>query len=390
MLHRVTHHHHLRFIHTKKAHIIISVSLRQFAYGMMAVFIPIYLFTLGFSFTQIAIYHIIVFSLATLVMWPVMAYIRRYGVNHALAMSYIFTAFHVLGLYISQYTNTGLIIAGLFGALMGSVYWTAQWVSLTKIFDKKHMSENVGNLKILSFAAISTGPLVGGIIADTAGPSYALLTSFAVLVLAIFVIQKELKTEKQDLSEFKLQVPKKYVLRDSFSNVGMSFQAATGEFMWPLFIWLTIGNFSGLGIMFTSSAILAAIVMKIYSKKDDTSKHDLFKLAIYLRSAVFLFRPLAQAFGQFFVVEQAAGATDAMYSTAYGSRYVKHAKEAGAEKYIFYFETIGKLGVILMWVLFLLFISLFHESTAIRIIFIIAFPMTLLAHLLNRPIRSTS
>jgi len=372
---------------SKKAHVVISLTLRRFAFGLMGMFVPIYLLTIGLSLVEVVLFNIATSILRMAFLWPVTINIQKNGAHHTLAYSYITMSLFILSLYLAQFSSVGIILALFLVPLTSAAYWAARWDDLATIFGKKHMTEQMGNISILAILASVAAPIIGGMVADTAGPEYALLLTFAVLLLAITVIRRELKSEKPSSSKPKLDISFSSMIRDAVANIGSIFQGEVAVYMWPLFIYLTLSTFTSVGIIIGIGTIASIGLIKVVSRFDDRGVYPVFNIGVLLKMVVHGLRALVITFNGFLATNIASDTANSFLEAPYVSRYMKHAKEAGVTSYVFYFEMLGTIGAVVAWSLLLVFLLAFDQTSAFQLMFLVAVPFTALMALINKPIK---
>ena len=166
-MHHQEHHHHIHLlnfkVNKKLREIYATLSLRTFALSLAGIFIPIYLYTLGYSISQVLIYLIVyhfVHGTASVTSSPKLA--KYLGVKHLMILSMPFYFLFILGaaflLDLFWFPYWGLaVLAGI----ANSLYWVGYLSEFAKFSDKKHRGGETSIFNILSSGAAALGPLIG-------------------------------------------------------------------------------------------------------------------------------------------------------------------------------------------------------------------------------------
>ena len=291
----------------------VSLSLRTFALSLIGIFVPVYLYTLGYSIREILLfvllYHLF-HALSSIFLAGKLA--KRFGVKHLmlLAMPFLFLHLVLLAL-LPSYVVIPLAVVSLLAGIGNSLYWVGYHSEFGKFSDKKHRGKQVGTANIVSAVAAALGPLIGGLIIVAFGYIALYVVVFAVLALAVvpLFLSKDFKGKK------KYEIKKVFVNRsfrqDYLPQFMWGIAGAIFLSIWPLIIYFS-GAFpeeAGLGMIFTITFIVGLFGAIVVSKLVDKMKNwfNLAKVGNVVFTGVWIIRAFANSTGMFYISEILGG-----------------------------------------------------------------------------------
>jgi MFS family permease len=211
IVHKVARRHHpwraMQF--DELAEVYTSMTLRSFGFGVIGIFVPIYLYKNGISLEAIFLFYGAFFILRV-PMSVVTAYIvGRIGPKHTIAVSTVFVvAFFGMLLTYDTYTWPLWTLAFVF-SMANTLFFIGYNVDFSKIKHAKHGGKELGWLYIFERAGAALGPLVGGLLAGFTEPEIAIAFAMTVLVASLvplFMTNEPVKVhQKISFKKFKLQ-----------------------------------------------------------------------------------------------------------------------------------------------------------------------------------------
>lgn len=345
MLHYGHHHFHiLRFGDLGALNL--SSTLRNIANGLFTILVTIYLYRLGYDLTSILFFLVICQLIWMLLIYPAMRIINRIGTTWAISISMLGNiAFALLLLTLPDYGWPLWVIAAAW-AFFVSLFWPAFRLSFAESLKNHRAGRNVGFATALLVLASGIAPAIGGTIATLAGIDVVYIISVLLFATAGLVLLRKVPPVKQE--PFKLEWR---VLKRSFSdyvaNFSFSIEDAILENIWPLFIFLFLPSYAGVGIL-SSVAVLAAIGVSLYvGKREETvGTKRYLREGLTVVSVSNLFRLIVSNAGHVFGVNALSGFGRSMALTPYMTRYYKHIQEGGMS-YVFGMMIASGLGWLL-------------------------------------------
>jgi MFS family permease len=384
-------HQHLKVHHphfTQINELYASISLYVFSFGLVGIFVPIYIYNLGFSIPRLAAYFVIL-ELTRAILSPMAALlVKKFGPKHMLILSFILMFCYVLILYSLPQAEWLLYAASVVGGGALCVFWMARHIDLASVISSKQPTSQFTTLLIFSYVAQAMSPLIGGVIATNYGIGYGFLVAGFGLLLASYPLLASLEPHipgKTDIRLFRT-APKKHLL----ASFAMNAQGSVGILIWPLFIFLAVETYQDVGIITSFSLLLTLVLLKFLGKAGDQGQNSIvLKIGSYLRSIVHTARFLAKSFLSAFGVNVLGDLTDSLASVPYAIRFYEGARKYGVTAYLTDMETIGNLGKALPWITILIVGAHFGLKNAIIVTFAIAAVLTPLMRLIE-PVSSSA
>ncbi len=163
----------------------ISMTLKTFAFSMIGVFVPIYLYQLGYSLPVIALYFVVYFSFRIPVNYLAGEFTARYGPKHTISYAYVITLLYLGMLLTMEHYNWPLWFLALSASASISLFFVAYHVDFSRIKETKNVGSELSHMYMLQRVASAIGPLMGGLIATVFGVHLVIAMSIVIVLLAI-------------------------------------------------------------------------------------------------------------------------------------------------------------------------------------------------------------
>ncbi|CAN5717382.1 hypothetical protein BH23PAT2_BH23PAT2_04730 [soil metagenome] len=238
--------------------IYISGFFRTLAISLTGVFIPIFLYDIGYSFAAIFGFYIAYFTARTFLHIPVAYIVARIGPKHTILWSFVFQIVSSLSLLTLPEAQWPLWLVATLWAAANNLFFTAYHVDFSKIKHSDHGGKEMSVANIVQHIGGAIGPIVGGIIATIFGPQYIFLVMIFMLVIGLvplFTSAEPIKI-KQKL-DFRA-LPLKRITRDLISYSGLTITHQISVTLWPLYlglfvlgtnVYLKLGALSSVGFL---------------------------------------------------------------------------------------------------------------------------------------------
>lgn len=378
-------HHHLKLhrLHfTEINELYSSLSVYAFATGLAGIFVPIYLYNLGYSITVIASFYIVSFLFKIIVYKPTIAIVTHFGPKHALLLSYLLTLCYTILLFWLAKNPWLLYPAASLGGLAHGIFWLSRHIDTATVISDKSPTTQYSNLQIFSLTASSSAPLLGGIIATMYGIAYTLLGSAIGLLVAAYPLFKTL--EPIVPTKAKLALFRTAPLKHLVANFAMNSQSIIAILMWPLFIFMIVMSYDAVGLISSASLVLIILITWFIGRMGDRGKNNqLLRLGSNSRSAVHLARGFAGSFPAVLGVNILGDITDTLASVPYAVRFYEGARQYGIASYLLDMEIVGDVAKIVMWSLLAVTSMWLGLQTALIVMFLLAAAFMPFLHLIE-------
>lgn len=272
----------------------ISLMLRSLGLGIGGIFVPIYLYDLGYSLTWIGVF----FLVSSLMRYPLEFLnghlVSKFGSKHVLTASFLALIVYFFLMQGVPYWSGWLWIAAFFLALEMSWYWVSRNMHMSQNRSHDHGSRQISRVIILQRVAAAVGPLIGGLVGALFGLEFSLLLAAFVLILAaypLFRTQDYYETRKFKFVGLKMPYT-------ALSYLGLQVNSITTLFMWPLFIYLVLGGYESIGFIIAITVVLGGFITHFIGKMGDQGKNPiLLAIGSVMEAFTNVLRGVTSSFG---------------------------------------------------------------------------------------------
>lgn len=309
----------------------------------------------------------------------------RIGYKHSIFISNIFYIAYWITLYLIGSFGLLFFIAPLFFALQKSFFWPAYNADIALGSVKQQTGREIGALfseiELISIA----GPLLGGLVSNTLG--FAALFGLSSIFMLVSVIPLFKSPDIYNKHEFSFRNFAKVFLKHPWNFFGYWGYAEDLILMslWPIFIFITVGYFFGVGVLTTISSLIATILMLyVGSLTDKMQKRPLIQLSSIFYGLTWVFRFFAETIPVLLAFDTLhkfgkASVNIPMVSLTYEIAANKGREQALAYTVFYEFSlAVGKIFTALTA------IAILAYTGSIALVFIFAGLMTLLYGLLRK------
>jgi len=305
----------------------VNAMLRGLALSITGLFIPIYLLTLGYSFTAVLSVVAFYFTFRGLIMDVVSGYVvAKIGPKHSMLTGYfvqILSSAMFLTLGSMHWPLWSLAFVWSFAS---SMYFIPFNVGFSKVKHTKYGGKELGYLNIMSRIGQVFGPIIGAVVATVFGPQYIFLAAGILLLLGSIPLLSTAEpvrlNQKLDFKGFRVGTLKV----DIISFVGVGSENSLYLYMWPLFLGLFILSgstvYAKLGFLASLSVVLGAIMAYVFGKLTDKGRgRHILRFTAVANSFIYLVKIFTNSFPMAFGLNLSSEAVSAGYRVAYFKGY---------------------------------------------------------------------
>jgi MFS family permease len=330
------------------------VAIKAFAKSMIGIFIPAYLWGLGFSIRGIAFFYIVYFFFVAVFVPFCFKAAAKWGIKHNMIAGLLISLVYIYLLYLVKY-GFPFWIAAVIGALYVAYYWSGFHADFARFTVKKETGKELGSIRFLSEMFSLAGPLAGALI----------LTRFNFTVLMFIVGFFILLSILPLLISRDRYAPYRFRFRDIFSERNtkyiLSFEATgiinvVAEMAWPLFIFISLHTYISLGAIVTVTSVLVAFLTLYIGQLADYLKTSKIVVAgSTFHSLLWIIRYFVSAAYSIFFVNLGSSISYMMFDLPY-NKFVYHRaiKEKNQTEFFIMREwsmVVGRM-VVLLFILF--------------------------------------
>ncbi|UCD20514.1 MAG: MFS transporter [archaeon] len=244
------------------------VFLKSFAMSLISIFIPVYLYLLGYGLGQIAVFFLIYSALATIFVFVAGHSVKKIGIKATILIANILNICGYLALAFLRYNPMFFYLAAvLLGAFL-TLFWVPFHTDMADNLKRKKMAQGFGTLNIVSVLAAAVAPLIGSLIASV---SFFTLFIISALIILISIVPLFFAKGTKEKATFNVKETfSHFTWRRFLGGIGFGGEHLTFYAYWPLFLFLII-SIKGLGlvttIMFITSGFFIYFISKVIDKK---------------------------------------------------------------------------------------------------------------------------
>lgn len=252
--------HFRKIIHTDFWLFEYAIWLHAVGRAMIAVFVPILLFRIGFPLRTVIIYYVLFNLLDVPLNFFAEKLVMRIGARKVIIFATLIsiTYFSIL----ANLSGPNLIVLFALAAL-DALYDTSYWVAHVYLFLKSSRSEHsagkqTGILYAIRTLAAAFGPLIGALIllfGSSRGLISASIFFFALSLIPLFRLRHTADHPRHDGMAFREFFDDPIEKRTYLTTFLLSVNAAADGLLWPLFIYTIFGT--------TESAAYVAIAISV-------------------------------------------------------------------------------------------------------------------------------
>lgn len=364
--HQNLQHQMFRIRFTELNEIFAVMSLRSLVNAMIGIFVPIYLYALGYSLANIFMFHIFMFSAEFLFEYVATNVVSKFGPKHAIAMSLPFTIVHFWMLSTLPAYGWPLWLVGVVNGVALALYWQGYHYDFSKAKRKNNVTNDLSRLYIMLAVLGAVGPFVGGYIATHYG--FGILYGVILILLSLVFIPLMKKGEKHSARKVNLRrVHLGHIARDVISYGGTGIDGSVSLTIWPLFIFFILGTYESVGLV-TSLALFLTIAVTYAVGKlvNNGNRYKYIRVGSLLDTIIYLMVIFIDSFVQVLSLNLARNVVGSLRAAPFVSEYYLHADETSRSEYIFFMEsTIDLFRIVLFAALYFMTFFLANKQALI-------------------------
>ncbi len=355
----------------------LTLGLSYFGKGLINIFIPIYFWKLGFPFWKILLFYFFISLFFIMIAFLIIPLLRKISDEMMLLVSIPFLIAYYLGLSFIVSVPFLFYVLPFLTAVHMFLFNTGYHLKFTDAVSGKHIGYELGARDAIGKVFEFSAPVIGGLIIGFLGFKINFIVGSIVLflsVLPLFFVSKR-KFPAKLSNHLVWNLLKNKDLRP-FNKVALGYGAETmvDRIIWPLFIFLVIGNiqvFGGIISLGIFISILTAYCAGFLSDKG--KRRTTIAFSSVLSSMIWVARPFL-AVPLLIIGSHISGKI--IYSplmVAWASQYYKIAKKVSAKSvFIFVQEILYHIARIVFLPILILLSLIFPTEYFFKIAFILA------------------
>lgn len=272
-----------------------SMSLRSFGFGIIGIFVPIFLYKNGASLQSVFLFYALFFILRVPFAFISGYVVGRIGPKHSIALSTLLIVVFLSMLLTYKTVGWPLSFLAIIFTVSNGLFFIAYNTDFSKIKDSKHGGKELGWLYIFERVGATFGPLIGGILASIIAPELTIVLAISVLLgslMPLFLSNEPVRLHQKIVYK---GFPWKRHVADAVSMSSFHIENVASNVMWPLLIGVTIfteGTYAKLGSVIAISMGISLFSAHLFGRLiDGNSGLKLLKYGVLLNFFVHLTRP---------------------------------------------------------------------------------------------------
>ena len=332
-----------------------SEFMRSLSLSVIGIFVPIYLYKLGYSLQDI-------FGMQ--VIWaasrPVFAYfsakcIALIGPKHTIALGTVTQIMYLAVLMSMGSMSWPIGLLGLLGSLSYALFGIALQVDFSKVKHSEHGGKELGFITICERVGSALGPVVGGLIATFINPQATIFIAITIMTLSLVPLFQTSEPMRIKQKIIIRGFPWRRHKRDFLSAPFFGIENVVSVVIWPLFVSLTIfttNTYASVGLIVSISTAAALIAIYTIGRLiDDHKGAALLNYSALMNAVMHLFRIFVTTPAQAFFVSFINEPMTAGYRMPYTKGLYDAADSVPGYRivYLTLFDLVRMGGVLLFW-----------------------------------------
>lgn len=279
------------------AEIYTSMSLRSLGFGIIGIFVPIFLYQHGVDIRGIFWFFGWVFLLRIPLAILVALVVGRIGPKHSIALSTLLFVVFLILLLTFEYVGWPLIALAFAFTVSNGLFFTAYHTDFSKVKDSRNGGKEIGWLYTFERVGSSLGPLAGGVVASIFAPELTILVAITILLaslIPLFLTNEPVKLHQHiHFNGF----PWKRHVWDFVAMSASHVENSASKFMWPLMVAVLVfteGTYAKIGSVIALATAISLFSAHMFGTFIDTKKgRQLLNYGVVLNAVVHCIRPFS-------------------------------------------------------------------------------------------------
>lgn len=252
-----------------------SAVILSFAQNTIAIFEPIYLFSLGYSLRFILGFYFISYVLYFFLLPWGGQIARTRGYEHSILYSAPFLILYYLSLFSIPYHSVFVVAALLSQSLHKALYWPGYHADIAKFGSNKERGKELSNFSLLSIFTAVAAPAFGGLVITFFGFKILFIIVACLILISnlpLLATPENFKPKPFLYKRAFMDLFRKEKRRKFFGFLGYG-EALLSIVVWPIFVSLLIVGYDKIGFLFSASVLVGVVVTLFVGRIADHHRH---------------------------------------------------------------------------------------------------------------------
>jgi MFS family permease len=273
-----------------------SIGIFAFAFSLIVIFEPIFLYKQQFPIWAIALYYAIHYALYFILLPFGGKFASRFGLERSIVASLPFFVLYFISLSAIPQAPLAILVSLVSLTLHKTLYWPAYYTIFARFSDGNNRGTELSWLGAFQYGAGIGGPAIGALIASTWGfPTLFLFAGVLILFSGIPLMRIR---HTYHITDFSYSSPWEMLRRVEYrktfiATIGWGENLVDVVF-WPLFLFVMWGNLGSLGLYLSISLLIMTIIsFAIGDKAEKVPKERLLRTYLPFMIVGYFFRMFA-------------------------------------------------------------------------------------------------
>lgn len=359
--------------------------LRSLAISLVGIFVPVYLYKIGYSISDISIFFIF-WAVSRLLLWAYVSakIVARFGPKHSMAIAVAIQISYLALILSIESMLWPLWFIGVVGSFAYGLYLMAFEVDFSKIKHTEHGGKEIGYLQIFERFGAVLGPLIGGLIAGFFDPRYTIAIAIFVLCGSLIPLFLSDEPTRKHQNIKIIGFPFKRHIRDFIVTSAFTVENNISITIWPLFLgaFVIINNtYESLGLLVATSTVASFLAVYVIGKLIDSHKGKLLlNTGAITNAIVHLFRPFVGNISQAFAVNLINEPVTSMYKMPFLKGKYDESDRVPGYRIVYYMisEMSAAIFNIIFWIILYILSNILNDKISLQLTFIIGAIMSII------------
>lgn len=255
-----------KMLHDKMSKIYIFQALLMFVKSLVGIFVPVYLYSKGYSLEIVLFYSIMVSVVFILSIPPAIRIISRLGFRYSLLLSIPLYIIHLTSLsYIDAHPiffNLTWLSFGIYAA----IFWPAFHSEVAVNSSKSKRGSEIGTLEIITTIVGTLAPMIGGFTLEYFGYLELLFISTVLLFLSVIplMFSRDVRLHKYEFGykDFVRLTKDRKWKNSKIAFVCEGIEVGLSFLIWPILLFILLdNNFFILGSLLTFISFVSVLAI---------------------------------------------------------------------------------------------------------------------------------
>lgn len=350
---------HPRFQQGELTKLYWSQIITTLADGLVAIFIPIFLLTLGYKLSQVLLYMIMFGAFCVPALYIMLKLVTKIGANRVMGLANMGQVVFMVLLITLPTHHWPLLVLAIVAACVNTAYWPAFHANFALSRTPEKAGKQLSYFYVLMAAAGALAPTIGGLLATYVSISLVYAIAAGLFLLAALPMFSGSEVVKP--VDFRLARLKGLDIKaDLLAYGGWAFIETTEEVVWPIMIFLIVSTYAGVGLL-SSALIVTGILTTLYVGRREAVKGEkhYIKRGSASTSLTNLGRIFASTSPLVFGMNLLSGVSFHLLEVPFFTRFYTHVSTRPTLEYLFASEaTYGMSLVVFYSILFVFSLTL--------------------------------